>query len=94
MSNQAIGITGVFVVTFFLLALRHLLLIWGQASKRRHVSPSPPADSVRETTKDDAWLLWPKDIDSGSGNLAASKEEARTPPDFGRRARSSIHNVK
>ena len=94
MSNEVIGVAGVFVVTFFLLALRHLLLIWGQASKRRHISPAPPVNVVRETTKDDSWLLWPQDIEGGSGDLAASKAEARTPPDFGRRARSSVQNVK
>lgn len=94
MSNQVIGVAGVFLVTFFLLALRHLLLIWGQASKRRHISPGLPVNVVRETTKDDSWLPWPQDIDGGPENLAASKADARTPPDFGRRARSSFHNVK
>jgi hypothetical protein len=87
MSNQVIGITGVFGLTFFLLTLRHLLLIWSQPSRRRHLSPSVPSNFVSNTAKDDSWLLRPQDDTRESGGLAAPEKEVRTPPDFGRAAR-------
>ena len=93
MSNQVIGVAGVFVITFFLLALRHLLLIWGQASKRRHMSPSVP-NLVTNTARDDSWLLRAQDDASESGGLATPEREVRTPSDFGRAARRSIHGAE
>lgn len=94
MTNQVIGIAGVFGLTFFLLALRHLLLIWSQPSRRRHISPSVPSNFANNTAKDDWWLLRPQDDASESGSLAAPETKVRTPPDTGRAARRSIHRAK
>ena len=94
MSNEAIGIAGVFGLTFFLLALRHLLQLWSQPSRRRHISPSVPSNFVSNTAQDDSWLLRPPDDASESGGISAPETEVRTPPDFGRAARRSIHGAK
>jgi hypothetical protein len=94
MSNQVLGITGVFAVTFFALGLRHLLLIWGQPSRRRHVSPPLPSTARSNTAEDDSWLLRPQDYEREPGSLAGSENKARTTKDFGRAPRSSIHSVK
>jgi hypothetical protein len=37
MNNQVIGISGVFVLTFLLIGLRHIFLILSQSSKRTHL---------------------------------------------------------
>ena len=94
MSNEVIGVAGVFVITFFLLALRHLLLIWGQASERRHMSPSVPRNLLTNTARDDSWLLPSQDGASESSGIATPEREVRTPSDFGRAARRSIHGAK
>jgi hypothetical protein len=68
-SNQLIGIAGVFALTFFLLVLRHCFLLLGRANKSRYVNPTTPRENFALNTKsveDDSWLLWLPDNEAGS----------------------------
>lgn len=76
LGNQIIGITGVFVLTFCLIALYHLIGKIGAHGKRydtpikhfnkRHQDRSPD-DSKKSSSKDDAWLLWSPDLEKRAG---------------------------
>ena len=62
-SNELIGISGVFVLTLFLIGLYHIIGIFGRHSKRyvaqRKRARDPEQDDPRKTyVEDDAWLLW------------------------------------
>jgi hypothetical protein len=46
MSNQMIGIAGVFALTLFLLLLRHCLLLLGRPNRSRHVNPTAPRGNL------------------------------------------------
>lgn len=70
LSNQIIGIIGVFVLTFFLIALYHLIGKIGAHSKR-YIAPAKQlnkwpqdrrtVDLKKSSSKDNAWLLWTSD---------------------------------
>jgi len=93
MSNEVIGIAGVFIVTFLLIAFLHVFLRWGHP-RRSPLRPPSPTTLERDTTEDNSWLLWPPDGEIKPGDITPPGTEARTPDDFGRRARPSIHSVK
>ena len=69
--NEIIGITGVFALTFCLIALYHLMSKFGRHGKRydartkqineRDQDRRPTHDLNRP--KDDAWLLWSPGLD-------------------------------
>lgn len=77
--NELIGIIGVFVLTFCLIALYHLIGKLGRHSKRydaqtkRAKDPEqdwrPEHDPRRTSGKDDAWLLWSPELDERAGPL-------------------------
>jgi len=76
LGNQIIGITGVFVVTFCLIALYHLIGKIGAHGKRyntptKHFNKRPqdrwPDDSKKSSGKDDAWLLRSPDLEKRAG---------------------------
>jgi len=92
MSNQVIGIAAVFVLTLFLLGLRHILLIWGQPSKRRHLQPSSPTSVVRETREDDSWLLWSPDGEASTSGY--SSESSRRAHETGEGGKHPYHRTR
>lgn len=75
--NQIIGICGVFVLTFCLIVLYHLIGKIGRHSKRygaqikRAKQPEqdqrPEHDPRRTSGKDDAWLFWSPELDERAG---------------------------
>jgi len=75
--NELIGITFVFVLTFCLIALYHLIGKIGRPSKRygARIKPAkepekdrrPDHDPRKTTGKDDAWLLWSPELDERAG---------------------------
>jgi hypothetical protein len=75
--NELIGIAGVFVLTFCLIALYHLMGKFGGHGKRydaqtkRAKDPEqdrrPDHDPPRTSGKDDAWLLWSPELDERAG---------------------------
>ena len=84
LGNQIIGITGVFVVTFCLIALYHLIGKIGAHGKRyntptKHFNKRPrdrwPDDSKKSSGKDDAWLLWSPEHDDRAGPSRSSLGE-------------------
>jgi len=93
MSNEVIGIAGVFIVTFILIAFLHVFLRWGH-QRRSPLSPPSPTTLESNTTDDNSWLLWSPDDEIKPGGVARPGTEALTPDDFGRRARPPIHSVK
>jgi hypothetical protein len=64
-SNQLIGIAGVFALTFFLFVLRHFYLSIGRTNKSRHVTPTavPQRHESNQTAESDDWILWTADRD-------------------------------
>ena len=92
MNNQVIGIIGVFVLTLFLLVLRHILLIWGQPSKRRHLRQSPPERVARDTTEDDSWLLLSPDDKAVMS--AYSSESTRRAHDTGESGKHPYYRTR
>jgi hypothetical protein len=88
MSNEIIGIVGVFAFTFFLFVLRHFYLSIGRTNKSRHVTPTTPPGHYELSTKaveDDSWLLWSPDNEAGSPNrVDEATKAAREPRDEGR----------
>ncbi|MEO8009459.1 MAG: hypothetical protein ABI728_13205 [Betaproteobacteria bacterium] len=77
--NELIGIIGVFVLTFCLIALYHLIGEFGRHSKRfgaqtrRDTDPERDRqrnhDPHRASGKDDAWILWNPELDERAGPL-------------------------
>lgn len=75
--NQIIGIVGVFVLTFCLIALYHLIGKFGRHSTRYGAQIErannleedrrPEHDRQRSSGKDDAWLLWSPELDERVG---------------------------
>ncbi|HWN98603.1 MAG TPA: hypothetical protein VNS63_04970 [Blastocatellia bacterium] len=72
LENQVIGIAGVFVLTFCLIALYHLIGKIGPRGKRynaptKQVNRRPqdrrPDHLPKSSGKDDAWLLWSPELD-------------------------------
>ena len=94
MTNQVIGIAGVFIVTIFLIAFLHIFLRWGHPSRRSPLRPPSPTHLERDTTDDNSLLLWSPDDEIKPGDITRPGTEARPPDDFGRRARPPIHSVK
>ena len=65
--NQIVGVAGVFVLTFCLIALYHLIGALGRHSKRYSAQTKQvngrdqdrrPNDLKKSSGEDDAWLLW------------------------------------
>ena len=83
MNNQAIGIAGVFALTFFLLAVRYCLLSLGRSNRNRHFNPALQrrgAESNPGVVEDDSWLLWSSDSETSSPNRTGEATSApRTP---------------
>lgn len=72
LENQVIGIAGVFVLTFCLIALYHLIGKIGASSKwykaptqqfNRRALDRRPDHLQKSSGKDDAWLLWSPEFD-------------------------------
>jgi len=101
MSNEVIGIAGVFIVTFFLMAFLHVFLRWGHP-RRSPLRPPSPTTLESDTTDlkrdkaddDDSWLLRSTDGEIKPSDITRPGTEARPPDDFGGRARPPIHSVK
>jgi hypothetical protein len=67
MSNQMIGIAAVFVLSFFLLAVRYCLLSLGRSNRNRPVNPALQRGGVESNpvvVEDDSWLLWSSDTEN------------------------------
>lgn len=91
--NELIGIAGVFVLTFCLIALYHLIGAFGRHSKRygAHIKQVSERDQDRRPThdldkpsgKDDALLLWSPELngraDSIDEGFAAHRERSNPP---------------
>lgn len=74
LGNQIIGVTGVFVLTFCLIALYHLIGKIGAHAKRyntptKHINKRPQDrwPDEKSSGKDDAWLLWSPESDERAG---------------------------
>lgn len=71
LENQIIGIAAVFLLTFCLIALYHLIGKIGPRRKRYNLLKekanegvqNQPHDSKKSSGKDDAWLLWSPDLE-------------------------------
>jgi hypothetical protein len=94
MSNQLMGIAGVFIVTILLIAFLHVFLRWGQPSRRTALRPPSSTRAKKDMTVDDPWLLRSPDGETPQGRVGGFQREAPTPRDSGSRARPSIHSVK
>lgn len=78
-SDELIGISGVFVFTFCLIALYHFIGVFGRHKKARGVSfrqiqikearqHRPLSHGLnRSLGKDDAWLMWNPELDAHNG---------------------------
>jgi hypothetical protein len=71
-SNELVGIAGVFVLTFCLIALYHFIGTFGRRIKRYAAQTErakhPEQDDPRKSSgKDDAWLLWSPELDERAG---------------------------
>ena len=76
-SNELIGIAGVFVFTFCLITLYHFMSVFGRHKKTlgahieqiREPRQDRPADHDlnKSLGKDDAWLRWTPDLDVQGG---------------------------
>jgi len=91
LNNQIMGITGVFVLAFLLIALYHLIGKIG-AHGKWYIAPSKqfnkwprdrrPDDLEKSSAKDNAWLLWTPDREERAGpsksNLGKHSETKRT----------------
>jgi hypothetical protein len=83
MNNQMIAIASVFALTFFLLALRHLLLSVGQSHRIRYVNPAlhrVSAESNPNDIEDDSWPFWSSDSETSSANRAGEATGASRAP--------------
>ena len=75
--NNLIGIAGVFVLTFFLIALYHLMSAFGRHRKRYDAQTKRPKDPEhdrqpdhnprRTSGKNDDWLLWSPQLNEPAG---------------------------
>jgi hypothetical protein len=74
--NEIIGITGVFVLTFCLIALYHLMSNVRRHSKRYDARTKQinkrnqdwrTDDLQKSSGQDDAWLLWSPELDERAG---------------------------
>jgi hypothetical protein len=66
MTNDMIGITGVFALVLVLFVIRYFILNVGRAKSKRLITPTTPRASVepkQRSDEDDAWLLWVSDSD-------------------------------
>ena len=86
LGNQIIGVTGVFVLTFCLIALYHLIGKIGAHGKRyntpsKHFNKRPqdhrPDDFKKSSGKDDAWLLWSPELEEPAGPSKPGLSEHR-----------------
>jgi hypothetical protein len=86
LENQIIGITGVFVLTFCLIALYNLIGKIGPRGKRynaptnqlsRRAQDRRPDDLKKSPGKDDAWLLWSPDLEERDDASKSSFGEHR-----------------
>lgn len=79
MKSEMIGIAGVFVLTFFLFALRHFILTIGRANNSGHdtrPAPSRNHELNKESGEDDAWLLWTPEPDQSDSSNRLNDELA------------------
>ena len=80
MNNSLIGTTGVFTITFFLLALRHLLHSIGRTNRDRHIRPVTPSQNLEtnlDTSQKNSWPVWPTPPEPiATGYLAAPRAGA------------------
>jgi hypothetical protein len=83
LENEIIGITGVFVLTFFLILLYHLMSKIGHG-RRRHGAQTkqvngrdqdrrPENETNKSSDRDDAWLLWDPQPDGQADQSRRSK---------------------
>jgi hypothetical protein len=71
MSNETIGIVGVFAFTLFLFMLRHFYLSIRRRDKSRYVAPAAPGGNKRSNSDsgtDDGWLLWTPETDQSDSS--------------------------
>lgn len=84
LGNQTIGIAGVFVIAFFLFALRHCLLSLGKSDRHRSVNHAlhiVNAESNQRDAEDDSWLFWSSDSETASNSAGEARRTARAPKD-------------
>lgn len=70
MTNEMIGIAGVFALTLFLFVLRHCFHSFGRPNRSRYVNPTTPRRDHESNTRsadDDAWLLWSPELGERAG---------------------------
>jgi hypothetical protein len=84
--NEMIGIAGVFLLTFCLIALYHFIGLFSRHRKRYDAQikqakePNQdrgPDDPLRSSGKDDAWLLWSPELGTQSGDVRKGLAEHR-----------------
>ena len=71
-SNELIGIAGVFVLTFCLIAVYHFIGTLGRHSKRyktqtKRAKDTEQDDPRKTSAKDDDWLLWSPELYERAG---------------------------
>jgi hypothetical protein len=89
--NNLIGIAGVFVLTFSLIALYHLLGAFGRHStqhgaqnrplKNRNQQHRATHEELRTPDRDDSWLRWNGEIEtpSSSSDVGRGEDIRRSP---------------
>jgi len=77
MTNDIIGITGVFALVLVLFVIRYFILNVGRGKNKRPIIATMPRASVESTKsakEDDTWLLWAADAEQADSS-AASRDE-------------------
>ncbi len=85
MSNQMIGIAGVFLLTLVLFVLLHWFLSLGRSKGGRYVKPMNlhrDRESPPKLADDNAWLLWSPDVDTRAGPPKSGFDDHPDPDPF------------
>jgi len=79
MTNDIIGIAGVFALVLVLFVIRYFILNVGRGKNKRPIIATTPRASVESTKsaeEDDTWLLWAADAEQADSSIAARDELA------------------
>ena len=92
MTNDIIGIMGVFALALVLFVIRYFILNLGRGKNKRPITATIPRASVESTKsaeEDDTWLLWAADAEQANSSTAARDELAERRRRAKRKASSS-----